>query len=88
MAFRTSLRLVVAAGVLASAAACASGNPRTPPPGTPKPDQYLFDKGMDAVKDKKWLVAREYLLSAAQNERRQGLRGPSLEWPQGLRQQD
>jgi outer membrane protein assembly factor BamD len=46
------------AAVLASA--CASGGRASVPPGTPQPDQFLFEKGNQALKDKKWLTAREY----------------------------
>jgi outer membrane protein assembly factor BamD len=45
---------------LALAAACAS-NPRgTVPAGTIEPDKFLFDKGTDALNNKKWLAAREF----------------------------
>jgi outer membrane protein assembly factor BamD len=53
--------------MLAVATACASRNPRTVPPGTARPDQYLFDKGAEALKDKKWLVAREFLKQVDEN---------------------
>jgi outer membrane protein assembly factor BamD len=46
--------------LLASAlAACASG-PRTPPTGTPDPDKFLYERGTEALNDRKWLTAREY----------------------------
>jgi len=67
MAFGHSLRLIVIAAALAGAGACASGNPRSAPPGTPRPDQYLFDKGMDALKQRKWLLAREFLKQVDEN---------------------
>jgi outer membrane protein assembly factor BamD len=40
-------------------AACASG-PRQPPVGTPEPDRFLFERGTEALNDRKWLTAREY----------------------------
>ena len=40
-------------------AGCAGGQKR-PPTGTPEPDKFLFDRGNEALNDKKWLVAREY----------------------------
>jgi outer membrane protein assembly factor BamD len=60
-AFRRCALLVVAL-VLAIAAlsACASGGRATVPPGTAQPDQFLFDKGNEALKSKKWLTAREF----------------------------
>jgi outer membrane assembly lipoprotein YfiO len=30
------------------------------PSGTSEPDKFLFDKGTDALKSKKWLTAREF----------------------------
>jgi outer membrane protein assembly factor BamD len=41
------------------AAACGSG-PRRPPQGTPEPDKFLFDRGTEALNEKKWFTAREY----------------------------
>lgn len=39
--------------------ACASG-PRQPPTGTPEPDRFLFERGTEALNERKWLTAREY----------------------------
>jgi outer membrane protein assembly factor BamD len=50
--------LVVTLAVLV--AGCASSGRNTVPPGTAQPDQFLFDKGNEALKNKKWLTAREY----------------------------
>ena len=55
---RPFLRLC-AAVVLAAAAACSSG-PKKPPTGTPEPDKFLFDRGTETLKQKKWIVSREY----------------------------
>ena len=56
------LRLVVlvhACLFAALASACASkGN--LIPEGTPEPDKFLFDRGNEALKDKKWVAAREH----------------------------
>src|SRR5262249_22953154 len=49
---------IVAAAVFATA--CASSGRNPVPPGTAQPDQYLFEKGNDALQKKKWLTAREY----------------------------
>jgi outer membrane protein assembly factor BamD len=41
-------------------AAC-TGRPRSMvPPGTSEPDKFLFDKGSEALNNKKWLTAREF----------------------------
>jgi outer membrane protein assembly factor BamD len=56
---RLSIRHVALVLTLASAAACASG-PKKPPTGTPEPDRFLFERGTEALNDKKWLTAREY----------------------------
>jgi len=42
-----------------SASACATG-PKKPPTGTPEPDRFLFERGSEALNDRKWLTAREY----------------------------
>jgi outer membrane protein assembly factor BamD len=43
------------------ASACASANGRrSVPPGTAQPDQYLYDKGKEALDNRKWLTAREF----------------------------
>jgi outer membrane protein assembly factor BamD len=51
---RVSLVLVVAAS------ACAPTVRNSIPPGTLQPDQFLFDRGMQALNEKKWLTAREF----------------------------
>jgi outer membrane protein assembly factor BamD len=45
---------------LAAASACASSGRAAVPPGTTQPDQFLYEKGEAALKNKKWLTAREY----------------------------
>lgn len=41
--------------------ACASANGRRAvPPGTAQPDQYLYDRGKEALDNRKWLTAREF----------------------------
>jgi outer membrane protein assembly factor BamD len=55
--FAWSLVVVIA---IAGASGCASGGRRNLPPGTPQPDRFLFDKGTEALNQKKWLVAREF----------------------------
>jgi outer membrane protein assembly factor BamD len=51
---------LVAAALLALSAACATGDPRTPPTGTPEPDRFLYERGTENLGRKRWLVAREY----------------------------
>src|SRR3954463_8596590 len=52
------LALLLAA-VLGSACASANGR-RAVPPGTAQPDQYLYDRGKEALDNKKWLTEREF----------------------------
>lgn len=52
--------LLSVAALLAVASGCASSGRNAIPPGTAQPDQFLFDKGNEALKEKKWLTAREY----------------------------
>ncbi len=42
------------------ASACASGG-KSLPPNSREPDKFLFEKGTEALNDKKWLRARELL---------------------------
>lgn len=46
--------------VLAALGACATGGARKPPTGTPEPDKFLFERGTEALTNKRWIVAREY----------------------------
>jgi outer membrane protein assembly factor BamD len=41
-------------------AACASHTRGSVPPGTAEPDKFLFDRGTEALNEKKWLTAREF----------------------------
>ena len=59
---RVTARLLPRAAALLMAsvlAACASG-PKQPPVGTPEPDKFLFERGTEALDDRKWLTSREY----------------------------
>jgi outer membrane protein assembly factor BamD len=47
--------------VLGASLACAGYGRNTLPPGTTEPDKFLFDRGMAALNDKKWLTSREFL---------------------------
>jgi outer membrane protein assembly factor BamD len=45
---------------VAAASACAPTVRNTVPPGTSQPDQFLFERGTEALNEKRWLPAREY----------------------------
>jgi outer membrane protein assembly factor BamD len=51
---------VVLLALLLTATACAPTVRNSVPPGTLQPDQFLFDRGMQALNEKKWLTAREF----------------------------
>jgi outer membrane protein assembly factor BamD len=53
-------QLFTVAVALAAASGCASGNQRGIPPGTLKPDQFLFDRGTEELNDKNWVTSREF----------------------------
>jgi outer membrane protein assembly factor BamD len=53
----TRLALVVAA--LMAVTGC-SGGQNTPPPGTPQPDRFLFERGTQALQEREWTNARTY----------------------------
>jgi len=53
-------RVCALAVALAAAAACASAPRNAVPAGTTEPDKFLFDKGTEALNNKKWLTAREF----------------------------
>ncbi|MFB3854542.1 MAG: outer membrane protein assembly factor BamD [Vicinamibacterales bacterium] len=44
------------------------------PPGTTRPDQFLFDRGTQALKEKKWIKAREYFREIYDNYPQSSLR--------------
>jgi len=59
-----------AAALLAAALALGSAcGPRSaqPPPGGSQPDKFLYDKGTEALNEKKWLRAREYFRQLVDN---------------------
>jgi outer membrane protein assembly factor BamD len=56
-------RRVRVCGVLLAAVclwACGATTQGTVPPGTLQPDKFLFDRGMQELKEEDWLPAREY----------------------------
>jgi outer membrane protein assembly factor BamD len=56
---RITRRCAVVA-LLACASACAATARGPVPPGTARPDQFLFDRGMAEMKEENWLTAREF----------------------------
>lgn len=52
--------LAMALALLLSVSACAARGRGSVPPGTQRPDQFLLDKGNEAIGKKQWLTAREY----------------------------
>jgi outer membrane protein assembly factor BamD len=59
-------RALVAVALAAALAACA-GKSNSMPPGTLDADKFLFERGTEAAKDKKWLDAREYFRNIVDN---------------------
>ena len=57
-------RLAIAMAVLVTLATCSvagcSARQTTPPPGTPQPDRFLFERGTAALKEREWVNARTY----------------------------
>ena len=65
---RTYAARAVLIGVLAVVAVGACATKRTlVPPGTAQADQFLFEKGEAALKDRKWINAREYYRQIVDN---------------------
>ena len=62
--FAPQAAAVVSLAVLLTCAACAasggSGSTRSVPAGTSEPDQFLFERGTEALNRKRWTVAREF----------------------------
>jgi outer membrane protein assembly factor BamD len=54
-----SIRTFAALALLVVAAACSSA-PKRPPVGTLEPDKFLWERGTDALNDRRWFTAREY----------------------------
>jgi outer membrane protein assembly factor BamD len=61
MAFGSVVKRLIACAALVVSIGCTGATTRNVvPAGTTEPDKFLFDKGSDALKAKKWLTAREY----------------------------
>ena len=65
--FRISSGLRIAALVLAATIAGCAAKTNALPPGTADADKFLFDRGTEAAKDKKWLDSREYFRNLVDN---------------------
>jgi outer membrane protein assembly factor BamD len=57
--FRPRTLAVPAFAILLAAAGCAERGTKIPP-GTSQPDQFLFERGNTALKEKRWFTAREF----------------------------
>jgi outer membrane protein assembly factor BamD len=49
-----------------AAAACGSGR-AVVPPGNTQPDQFLYERGLESIKEEEWLNAREYFRQVVDN---------------------
>ena len=56
----TASTLCAAALAAVLGSACAATVQGTVPPGTLQPDKFLFDRGTQALAERRWLTAREY----------------------------
>ena len=71
--------LAVLAATIAASSACGAALRRGGvPPGTSQPDQYLYDKGIAALRDKKWLTAREFFTQINDNYAQSPLRPDAM----------
>jgi outer membrane protein assembly factor BamD len=61
-----SLRIFVVLVLAAAIAGCAQKTPALPP-GTVDADKFLFDRGTESAKERKWLDAREYFRNLVDN---------------------
>lgn len=57
--YKALVGIAILAGAVA-VSSCASSGRSPVPSGTAQPDQYLYEKGNEALQKKKWLTAREY----------------------------
>ena len=64
--YRIGLFRTVVLALAVTIAGCAAKQ-NTVPPGTADADKFLFDKGSDAAKNRKWLNAREYFRNLVDN---------------------
>ena len=62
-----NVRLLTALAVIALLAGGCAAKTNSLPPGTADADKFLFDRGTEAAKDRKWLDAREYFRNLVDN---------------------
>lgn len=65
-AWAAGTTIVAVALALTLSAACGPKSAQ-PPPGGNQPDKFLYDKGTEALKDRKWMRAREYFRQLVDN---------------------
>jgi len=63
----SGIRVVTALALVAALAGGCAAKATTLPPGTADADKFLYDRGLEAAKDRKWLNAREYLRNLVDN---------------------
>lgn len=63
----SGIRVVTALALVAALAGGCAAKATTLPAGTADADKFLFDRGSEAAKERKWLNAREYLRNLVDN---------------------
>jgi outer membrane protein assembly factor BamD len=53
--------------ILIGIAACGGGTRNASPANVANPDRFLYDRGLEALKERKWLDAREYFRQVVDN---------------------
>lgn len=62
----SGIRAITTLALVAALGGCAAKS-STLPPGTVDADKFLFERGTEAAKDRKWLNSREYLRNLVDN---------------------
>jgi outer membrane protein assembly factor BamD len=63
----SAIRLVTALALVAALAGGCAAKSKALPPGTADADKFLFDRGSESAKERKWLDAREYFRNLVDN---------------------
>ena len=53
--------------VTVAVSACGGSRSSTVPPNTAQPDQFLYERGLEALKEEEWINAREYFRQVVDN---------------------
>ena len=61
------IRVVTALALMAALTGGCAGKASSLPPGTVDADKFLYERGTEAAKDRKWLNSREYLRNLVDN---------------------